>query len=206
VHLAGFAPAFTLSLCDSEYARKPPVPIASVVRANYYATKCKFNPSLDKTIIMKTNEILILILYFLVTSCQKEEEIIDITNSCIFYDNILSTCFYGSVSSKYNEYVFRNQSEFQVFGDSIRIHPANLDCDTAKLPDIDFNKYTVLINKTSGTGCSVVYNRTIIKDTQKKKIIYKISAEYSGNCKMLIGNRNWAFVPKIPDDYKVEFQ
>ncbi len=34
VHFAGFAPAFTLSLCDSEYARKPPVPIASVVRAN----------------------------------------------------------------------------------------------------------------------------------------------------------------------------
>jgi hypothetical protein len=23
MHLAGFAPAFTLSLCDSEYARKP---------------------------------------------------------------------------------------------------------------------------------------------------------------------------------------
>jgi hypothetical protein len=32
VHLAGFAPAFTLSLCDSEYARNPPMPIASVVR------------------------------------------------------------------------------------------------------------------------------------------------------------------------------
>ena len=32
VHSAGFAPAFALSLCDSEYARKPPVPIASVVR------------------------------------------------------------------------------------------------------------------------------------------------------------------------------
>ena len=32
VHFAGFAPAFSLSLCDSEYARKPPVPIASVVR------------------------------------------------------------------------------------------------------------------------------------------------------------------------------
>jgi len=31
VHLAGFAPAFTLSLCDSECSRKPPVPIASVV-------------------------------------------------------------------------------------------------------------------------------------------------------------------------------
>ena len=31
VHFAGFAPAFTLSFHDSEYARKPPVPIASVV-------------------------------------------------------------------------------------------------------------------------------------------------------------------------------
>ena len=31
VHLAGFAPAFTLSFHDSEYARNPPVPIASVV-------------------------------------------------------------------------------------------------------------------------------------------------------------------------------
>ena len=38
VHLAGFAPAFALSLCDSEYARKPPVPIASVVRR-----QCKKN-------------------------------------------------------------------------------------------------------------------------------------------------------------------
>ena len=35
VHLAGFAPAFTLSLCDSEYARKPPVPIASVVSSKF---------------------------------------------------------------------------------------------------------------------------------------------------------------------------
>ena len=32
VLLAVFAPAFTLSLCDSECSRKPPVPIASVVR------------------------------------------------------------------------------------------------------------------------------------------------------------------------------
>jgi hypothetical protein len=30
-HLAGFAPAFALSLCDSECSRKPPVPIASGV-------------------------------------------------------------------------------------------------------------------------------------------------------------------------------
>jgi len=31
VHLAGFAPAFTLSFHDSEFARKPPMLLASVV-------------------------------------------------------------------------------------------------------------------------------------------------------------------------------
>jgi hypothetical protein len=34
VHLAVFAPAFTLSFHDSERSRKPPMPIASVVMAN----------------------------------------------------------------------------------------------------------------------------------------------------------------------------
>jgi Fic family protein len=41
VHLAGFAPAFTLSLCDSERSRKPPVPIASVVRRHAKKIKKK---------------------------------------------------------------------------------------------------------------------------------------------------------------------
>ena len=39
VHLAGFAPAFTLSFHDSESARKPPVPIASGVSGH-----CKDRP------------------------------------------------------------------------------------------------------------------------------------------------------------------
>ena len=34
VHFGGFAPAFTLSFHDSECSRKPPMPIASVVRGN----------------------------------------------------------------------------------------------------------------------------------------------------------------------------
>jgi len=42
VHLAGVAPAFTLSFHDSERSRKPPMPIASVVMAN--SKKKKINP------------------------------------------------------------------------------------------------------------------------------------------------------------------
>ncbi len=32
---AGFAPAFTLSLCDNEYARNPPAPIAWAVSSKF---------------------------------------------------------------------------------------------------------------------------------------------------------------------------
>jgi len=35
VHLAGFAPAFTLSQGDSESSSKPPMPIASVVMGKH---------------------------------------------------------------------------------------------------------------------------------------------------------------------------
>jgi len=39
VHLAGVAPAFTLSFHDSESSRKPPMPIASVVSGNFRKKK-----------------------------------------------------------------------------------------------------------------------------------------------------------------------
>jgi len=39
VHLAGFAPAFTLSFHDSECSRKPPMPIASVVIGHFRKKK-----------------------------------------------------------------------------------------------------------------------------------------------------------------------
>ena len=56
VHLAGFAPAFTLSFHDSECSRKPPMPIASVVMGygrkkrkadNYHIEKDKSQRDFD---------------------------------------------------------------------------------------------------------------------------------------------------------------
>jgi len=45
VHLAGFAPAFTLSFHDSEFARKPPMLLASVVTSK--PKKKLFNDNLQ---------------------------------------------------------------------------------------------------------------------------------------------------------------
>lgn len=152
---------------------------------------------------MKKLTLLVLFLTVALMSCNKGSEIIDITSDCKIYDNILSTCFYGTSDPKYDEFVFRDNQEYQDFGNSVRIYPAYIDCDTARLTEIDFNKYTLMSKITSGGGCSATYVRKILKDTENKKIIYLISVDYEGDCMMAIGSRNWAYVPKIPDEYDV---
>jgi len=50
VHLAGFAPAFPLSFHDRKFARKPPVPIASVVRG-------KRKKKEEKEFVLESNDV-----------------------------------------------------------------------------------------------------------------------------------------------------
>ena len=56
VHSAGFAPAFTLSLCDSERSRNPPMPIASVVSGKHKKklrqATVEISAEIEKNIIM----------------------------------------------------------------------------------------------------------------------------------------------------------
>jgi len=155
---------------------------------------------------MKTKTIILGLLLIFSISCEKDNEPIDITDECEFYDNILSTCFYGSSTSEYDEIVFRDNDSFQEFGNLVRIYPVNLDCDTAKLPIIDFSKHSLLSLKTNGGGCSATYQRKVLKDLKNRKIIYEISVDYEGACEMLLGSRNWAIVPKITDNYTVDFK
>ena len=83
---------------------------------------------------------------------------------------------------------------------------SDIDCDTSELPEIDFSKYTLLSKLTQGGGCTATYQRKILNDTKNRKIIYEIAVDYEGKCEMLIGNWNFVFVPKTPDDYSVDFQ
>jgi len=160
---------------------------------------------ITKLITMK-NIIIVLLTLMLFISCDKNEDLVDITSQCKFYDDILNPCFYAIHNSDYDEIVFRNNEAYQEFQDSIRGTIAYMNCETAKLSSIDFKKYTLIGKKTSGGGCSVNYQRKIFDDKVNKIIKYKISAIYSGYCAMLISSWNWAFIPKLSDDYMVEFQ
>jgi hypothetical protein len=131
----------------------------------------------------------------------------DITSSSIFPEDFIAPCFYGVYTTNdYSEIVIRDEKSYRELQDSIRIQIIYHDCDSEKLPHIDFQKYTLLARKTQGGGCNVVYWRGIYKDPVNKVIKYQIRVIYSGSCAMLIHNRNWALIPKIPDDYTVIFE
>jgi len=155
---------------------------------------------------MKRKIFIVLIQIIILASCEKIDKVVDLTNECEFHDNILTTCFSGISDSKYDEIVISDNETYQAFGHAIRIHPVNVDCDTAQLPFINFNKYSLLGKRTTGGGCSAKYERKIIKDLENEKIIYQISVIYEGDCYMLISSMNWVFIPKLSPDYKVEFE
>ncbi len=149
---------------------------------------------------------LVLVVLF-ISSCEKNRGKLDLTEQVDFYEsNYFGICFSGVYDIGYEEVIISDNESYQKFGNSIRIHPYNLDCDTAILPHIDFNNYTLIGKFTDGGGCEAKYLRQIIDDKENKKIIYKISVEYSGMCAMYIVNMNWARIPKISDNYLIEFQ
>jgi len=150
----------------------------------------------------------LLLLSVVFTGCEKEkidENLKDITKDSEFKE-LLSDCFYGIFQKDYSEIIITDLESYKNFEDSIRVQAGGLNCDAASLPYIDFNKYSLLGKFTQGGGCSAIYDRTVFDDTVNKKIIYKISVEYSGECDMWIFNWNWVCVPKLPQDYEVEFQ
>ena len=70
---------------------------------------------------------------------------------------------------------------------------------------IDFTIYTVLGKRASSGGCKVRFVRDVKKNDISKKYIYTITVLQCGNCFSQDEIMNWVLVPKIPEDYTVEF-
>jgi hypothetical protein len=139
------------------------------------------------------------------TACRKDDELIEITDDCIFYDTFLNLCFNGSQWASYDEVIIQNEIEYRDFANSVKLDYdlITIDCDTVKLPYVDFDKFTLLAKITQGGSCTASYERRLIKDIKNKRIIYEISVYYKGYCDMLQGSRNFALVPKVAEDYTI---
>lgn len=141
-------------------------------------------------------------LLILLSSCDKKEcdlpadtnsglivSSFDIDNNCVRLDEFKDF------------YVIRTRQEY----DSLKITKSSVDsCSTYNLNANDFEKYTLLGFKESGT-CQVSYSRKVIENFEDKKYIYSIVVNECGDCEKLSFSMNWVLVPKIPEAWTVEF-
>ena len=70
--------------------------------------------------------------------------------------------------------------------------------------EIDFSKYTVLGNFAGGT-CSVNIDRNVVRDETNKLVSYNVTVLQCGNCESYSWSENWVLIPKVPDDYEIDF-
>ncbi len=135
----------------------------------------------------------------ILNGCKKE----DITSDVQFLDHsYFGNCFLTMAGDK-DEIVIRSKEEYHQVFDTKRRSSSNVDCSHAIPTSINFDKYSLIGTYTSGGGCNAEYERSII--TEHGEIRYQIDVSYSGGCKMLIGNMNWALVPKIKKRTDVVF-
>lgn len=79
------------------------------------------------------------------------------------------------------------------------------ECNSYQLPPIDFSQKTLLGKQTTLQGCSGSYTYNILANPEKRVYHYQIKAVAAGNCHDEIKNMNWITIPRLPDNYTVQF-
>jgi hypothetical protein len=92
------------------------------------------------------------------------------------------------------------------FNEIFKFTGTNSDCGKIILPEIDFTKFSILINHKSGGG-KLFYHRTVNVDSIFKIVTYLITIE---SCPVFVDyetdSYNLILVPKIGNDYKIDYK
>ena len=144
---------------------------------------------------MKPYHIFLLLLLF--TACEKEVETeafkLDLTE--VDFSDIPIDC-----SPSLEGIIIDSDTAYQAFQDE-----SQTDCQS-DFPVLNFTTHTLLgIRKGTG-GCSVKSKYwNVYVDEAAKKYVFQAILESEGDCFMLISTDFWISIPKIPNDYTVEF-
>jgi hypothetical protein len=122
----------------------------------------------------------------------------------IAYENLDLRCV-GRGGSQ--EFVINTEEEYQsLIHNSPDLHPnPGLDCVGYAFPKIDFSSKTLLGKGTSSGGCTVKFERKVLRDNVKREYIYQINIKHSGSCDMAWHSNNFILVPKISSNYTIKF-
>ena len=149
---------------------------------------------------------IIVILIFNVPSCQEKLDIYKVCNN--IPEQIIGTGLIVSdaLIPYINESNFSLIKEYYIINsEEENIHNIKVSYDNGQnFEPIDFVHYTVL-GKHTQSGCIVRWLRDVSKNDKLKKYVYTITVVNCGNCHSRDASMNWVLIPKIEDDYTVEF-
>lgn len=91
----------------------------------------------------------------------------------------------------------------QEFLDSLYLEKC--DKEEGSVPHFDFETYSLLGVYADAGGCEATFIREVTRDEDAKKYLYTIEIKECGLCDMSIFSMNWVLVPRVPEDWMVEF-
>ena len=76
-----------------------------------------------------------------------------------------------------------------------------LACWNNQWPRVDFSMKTILGAIIGVGGCTHEFDRKIIRDDDKKEIVYQITSTETGTCQQMMRDCHWLIIPKVPKGY-----
>ena len=147
------------------------------------------------------NVILIMLLFFTTISCKESYKCRKMPEQTMVMGEIMQNAMIVDLGYR------TKPKEGQIItSDSLNIFDLVVSFDNGETKNpIDFSKYTVL-GKFADGGCrAIVALQDVTKYTELKKYIYRIKVISCGKCTSYWQEMNWVLIPKIEDDFSVEF-
>lgn len=153
---------------------------------------------------MKVNYLVLLVILTLNAVGQKDsiDTIPAVRGLEVPFEEIETNCLDQPRPVKYHgdyEWIIRTEEEYA----KSQIRYTDY-CRRYKFPEIDFQKYTLLGYHTSVGGCAMptVKHKVFI---QNRKLIFHRKITQDGSCEPIFRVKKLVLVPKMSDDYEIEF-
>lgn len=160
---------------------------------------------MNSKIILISLVICIALISGCINHSQNGAQSIDTNGNEIHYTDMneeFSACFIP-LELRDSEFVINSDAEYSKL---LEYRSSSPGCENFELPKIDFSKKTLLGKCAFGVGCSIGFEREVIRDEPNKTIVYSIKVVEEGLCEMVGSSMNWITIPKVPSDYSIEFE
>ena len=138
---------------------------------------------------------------FLLSSCSRESaacpEKANILKGIVVLEYSITGCLHQVGTT----FVIKSETELEAMVAQNLLQT----CSSTRIPNFDFDRYSLLGISMDGTGCDHYYSKKVVEKRLDKKYIYTLTPFTCGLCDIYHLATEWVLVPRLPDDYTVEF-